>query len=53
MITQADYERLRLILQADRLANNAPIRGDIYSEKIDFAIRIEVALEGLVDRAGS
>lgn len=53
MISQADFKRLRLILQADRLANNAPIEGDAYQEKVDFAVRIEKAIEGLVNRAGS
>jgi hypothetical protein len=51
MLSQADYTRLRHILQKDRLNGNAPLSGDAYEDAIQFAIRIEKAIEGLVEDA--
>jgi hypothetical protein len=53
MLTQSDYQRLMRILQADRLANNVPLVGEKYESDIQFAIRIEKAIESLVENASS
>jgi hypothetical protein len=45
MLSQEDFQRLRLILQADRLRTHARLEGEAYETDIQFSIRVEKAIE--------